>query len=165
MNWGEYYLGENYTINFYRLVWKSNTTKTNAFMTHTTMNFYNVYYSIAYNSADLSYYIPRSTTYKLQNCTLPKNVTNMLRTTHGTIRLQNCYGGFTNGYGSAQSSWDYKTNYITTTPKVDSTTYRITDNESVWKDVGTGNDLDGTAADLGVYGGEYSWEYEADIDF
>lgn len=49
-------------------------------------------------------------------------------------------------------------NYVTTTPLVDATTYRITDDESVWKNVGTGTDSDGTQADLGVYSGEYSWE-------
>ena len=38
------------------------------------------------------------------------------------------------------------------------TTYQITDNESVWKNVGTGTNPDGTQANLGVYGGEFSWE-------
>jgi hypothetical protein len=35
---------------------------------------------------------------------------------------------------------------------------RITSSESVWKDKGTGTDIDGSVADIGVYGGLYSWE-------
>ena len=55
--------------------------------------------------------------------------------------------------------WNYKTNYITNyDPKVDLTTYRITDDEEKWKNVGTGTNPDGSQANLGVYGGEYSWE-------
>lgn len=41
--------------------------------------------------------------------------------------------------------------------------YRIKSDESLWKDVGTGTDLDGSIADLGVYGGEYSWYKDLEI--
>ena len=89
----------------------------------------------------------------------------MLRTAEGPIKLTNCYGGYTSGYGTTDDTWNYKTNYITSTPKVDSITYKITDDESKWKNVGTGMNPDGSQANLGVYGGEYSWEYDIDINF
>ena len=54
---------------------------------------------------------------------------------------------------------------ITATPKVNNTTYEITDDESKWKNVGTGTNTDGSQANLGVYGGKYSWEYDIDINF
>ena len=62
------------------------------------------------------------------------------------------------------SQWNYRTNYITTTPKVNGATYQITEeNPSIWQNVGTGTNLDETQANLGVYGGEYSWEFDDDI--
>ena len=77
--------------------------------------------------------------------------------------MTNCYGGYSSGYGTNNSSWDYHTNYITYSPSVNSTTYRITDSESVLKNEGTGTNPDGTVANLGVYGGTYSWDLEDDI--
>lgn len=41
--------------------------------------------------------------------------------------------------------------------------YRITSAESLWKNKGTGTDLDGSVADLGVYGGPYVWRKDAII--
>ena len=35
--------------------------------------------------------------------------------------------------------------------------YQITNEESIWKNVGTGTNPDGSKANLGVYGGEFSW--------
>ena len=113
------------------------------------------------NNAGASYFIPWESSYKLNNCTLLNNVSSMIRTDRGSIKLTNCYGGFTSSvYGdTTDDKWNYKTNYITSTPKVDTSTYRITDDESKWKNVGTGVNPDGSQSNLGVYGGEYSWEY------
>jgi hypothetical protein len=41
--------------------------------------------------------------------------------------------------------------------------YRITSDINLWKNVGTGLDLDGSAADLGVYGGIYSWYKDLEV--
>lgn len=70
----------------------------------------------------------------------------------------NCYGYFAKDTMTPAIDWTIGMNYIAETPQVDSVTYRITDDESVWKNVGTGTNPDGTQANLGVYGGEYSWE-------
>ena len=77
----------------------------------------------------------------------------------GYIHFINCYGGpvSTSRYG-INADWDYQTNYITSSPQVNTITYEITEDENVWKNVGTGTNPDGTQANLGVYGGEYSWE-------
>ena len=78
--------------------------------------------------------------------------------TSGYVRVINSYGGFNSGYNTNQTQWDYATNYITNTILSDKN-YKITDDELHWKDIGTGYDIDGSKADLGVYGGIYSWEY------
>lgn len=155
----------NYQVNFYRLVWKSTTAVTNAINVATPMNFYNIYFDISFNGASYSYFCTANTTFQFINCTLPKKVNLFLRSytglnpkPNGNIYLTNCYGGFTASTWGINSDWDFKTNYLTQTPQVDGTSYRITESENVWKDVGTGSDLDGSQADLGVYGGEYSWE-------
>lgn len=153
---------DNYKINFYRLIWNGkNNTSYNPIIPKLEVNLYNVVFkNIASNS--YSYFCP-SNNMNITNCLLPNHPSNMLRTTGGKVQLTNCYGGFTSGYGTSDSSWNYKTNYITLYPKVNGSTYQITDEENVWKNVGTGTNLDGTQASLGVYGGEYSWEYEDDI--
>ena len=148
----------NYEINFYRLVWRTTKVVTNAIMPKTDLNFYNVAFDINFDIASYSYFIAGGSEYEFVNCTLPKHVKNFLRTDMGIIRLTNCYGGYSSGYGTSDNTWNYKTNYITSTPKVDTPTYRITDDESKWKNVGTGTNPDGSQANLGVYGGKYSWE-------
>ena len=153
-----------YNVNFYRLIWDGNNCNNpNVIMPKTEMNLYNIAFkNIASNG--YSYFDPMpGTSYKINNSTLPNNPSNMLRTLEGTIQLTNCYGGFTSGYSTTDGTWNYKTNYITSTPKVDNTTYKITDDESKWKNVGTGTNPDGSQANLGVYGGEYSWEFESDL--
>ena len=151
-----------YKINFYRLIWNATTAATNAIFPQIDMDFYNVAIKPEFTAASFSYFIPVKK-FNFYNCILTKNVTYFLRNTGGENKLTNCYGGFTSGYGTTDDMWNYKTNYITTNPKVDSTTYQITDDENTWKNVGTGLNLDGNQANLGVYGGEYSWEYEDDI--
>ena len=155
-----------YEVNFYRLVWDGNNCASyNTIMPQTEMNLHNIAFrNIASNG--YSYFDPMVGAYKINNSTLPNNPSNMLRTNDGgIIQLTNCYGGFTSGYSTTDDTWNYKTNYITSTPKVDSTTYKITDDESKWKNVGTGMNPDGSQANLGVYGGEYSWDYDIDINF
>ena len=151
-----------YTVNIYRLVWNATTAATNAIFPKIDMDFYNVVIKPDFNVADVSYFIPK-TRFNFYNCILTQNVKSFLRNTPGENKLTNCYGGFTSGWGTTDDMWNYKTNYITPTPKLDSTTYQITDDDNVWKNVGTGTNPDGSQANLGVYGGEYSWEYNDDI--
>lgn len=152
-----------YNVNFYRLIWDGNNCNNpNVIGPKTEMNLYNIAFkNIASNG--YSYFFPTVEAYKINNSTLPNNPSCMLRTAEGPIKLTNCYGGFTSGYSTTDDTWNYKTNYITSTPKVDNTTYKITDDESKWKNVGTGTNPDGSQANLGVYGGEYSWEFESDL--
>ena len=154
-----------YNVNFYRLIWDGNNCNNpNVIAPKTEMNLNNILFSnIASNG--YSYFFPTVEGYKINNSTLPNNPSKMLRTYNGPIKLTNCYGGFTSGYNTTDDTWNYKTNYITSTPKVDGTTYKITDDESKWKHVGTGMNPDGSQANLGVYGGEYSWDYNIDINF
>ena len=158
---------DGYSVNFYRLIWDGNNCNNfNVIIPKTEMNLYNVAFkNIASNG--YSYFDPiTGTSYKINNSVLPNNPSCMLRTADGgTIQLTNCYGGYTSGWHTTDDTWNYKTNYITSTPKVDSTTYKITDDESKWKNVGTGTNPDGSQANLGVYGGEYSWDYDIDINF
>ena len=157
----------DYSVNFYRLIWDGNNYNShNVINTYTNIGFYNVSFINIATDGWTSYFCPDyqgKTQYTLNNCVLGQYVEALLRTTGGTIQLTNCYGGFTSGYSTSDSSWNYKTNYITSTPKVDSTTYQITDDDNVWKNVGTGTDPDESQASLGVFGGEYSWEYNDDI--
>lgn len=153
----------NYRVNLYRLVWNATSAKPdNTIYLRTDLSFYNVAFKFNFTAVGYSYFITWNSTYKFVNCTMPTVVTNNLRSyisePAGYIYLINCYGGFTTSPYGINSDWNYKTNYITSTPRVDDTTYRITDSEEIWKNVGTGINLDGTQANLGVYGGEYSWE-------
>ena len=156
-----------YNVNIYRLVWDGNNYySSNIIELMTNINVYNITFTNIKTDGWTSYFIPREPAqFKIENCTIGTNVLAMLRTTHGKIQLTNCYGGFTSGYHTTDDTWNYKTNYITSTPKVNSTTYEITDDESKWKHVGTGMNPDGSQANLGVYGGEYSWDYDIDINF
>ena len=156
-----------YNVNIYRLIWDGNNYNNNNIIElMTNINLYNITFTNIKTDEWTSYFISREPAqFKIENCTIGTNVLAMLRTTHGKIQLTNCYGGFTSGYSTTDDTWNYKTNYITSTPKVDSTTYKITDDESKWKNVGTGMNPDGSQANLGVYGGEYSWDYDIDINF
>ena len=90
----------------------------------------------------------------------------MLRTTSGTINLTNCYGGFSSGHRTSDNSWNISTNVITQSDDdihLDTTTYQITDDENIWKNKGTGQNPDGTQANIGVYGGAYSWQYDDNL--
>lgn len=151
-----------YSLNFYRLIWDGNNYyNDNIIYIKNNMNLYSVVFENI-SSSPTSYFLPNSVTFTFNNCTKTQLSNAMLRTTHGTIKLTNCYGGFTSGYGTSDKSWDYQTNRILNTYTLGNN-YTITEEEKLWKDVGTGNDLDESKADLGVYGGEYSWEYESDI--
>lgn len=146
-----------YSINLYKLVWHGTTASTNAISTNTTIKCYNVAFNIDFDTVPYSYFCSNSS-YLFYNCTLPKKVDNFLRATPGIVKLTNCYGGFTSGYGTVEDNWNYQTNYITTSPSVNNTTYEITDSVNVWKNKGTGTNKDGTRANLGVYGGKYAWD-------
>lgn len=155
---------QNYTVNLYRLVWNGTTGATNGIFLRTKVNLYNVAFKFDFNDASYAYFIPYQLGYYFYNCTLGKTVTSLLRCDNGPINLTNCYGGYTSGYGTGDSSWNYRTNYLISSPQINTTTYAITQAESIWKNVGTGLDVDGSQADLGVYGGLYSWEYFTDLD-
>ncbi len=150
---------DNYTISFYRLIWRATQCEDhNAIHPSIGINFYNVVFDIQYDSASYSYINPAINPFRLYNCVLNRKVANFFRDdTNVGLQLTNCYGGFTSGYGTNDNVWNYQTNYITYTPQLDEK-YRITDDENVWKNKGTGTNLDGSQANLGVYGGEYSWE-------
>ena len=152
----------NYSVRLYRLVWEISYAHANAIFLNTSLYLYNVAFNVNVseeNSFVFAFLIPGTNPgYELVNCCLPNKTGQFLRGTHGGIKLTNCYGGFSPGYGTYEESYNYQTNYLTGAPKVDTTTYRITDDESVWKNKGTGTNSDGTPANLGVYGGEFSWE-------
>lgn len=145
-----------YEVNVYRLIWRAVLPASNTIYVRTQLALYNIVFDIS-GTSGYSYFIPMNK-YVMYNCIAPRLVGAFLRTTGGIIQLTNCYGGFTSGYGTGNASWDYQTNYITETPQVEGITYRIKDEESKWKNVGTGTNPDGSRANLGVYGGEYSWE-------
>lgn len=150
-----------YNINFYRLIWQSKDAMYyNPIDINNVMKFYNIIFNIT-ERHEYSYFSACNDIYMYNCISLKTNL--ILRKNSSQIQLTNCYGGFTSGYATTDDMWNYKTNYITTNPKIDSTTYQITDDENTWKNVGTGSNLDGNQANLGVYGGEYSWEYGDDI--
>ena len=160
---------EKYCLNLYRLVWKGFESTTNTILVKTPMKLYNIAFVFTFTKNNIAggYFVDTNGIY-MQNCTLTKRFYGAAggiwkESDSGFIRginkIINSYGGFKSGYATIDSMWNYKTNYITNyDPKVDLTTYRITDDEEKWKNVGTGTNPDGSQANLGVYGGEYSWE-------
>ncbi len=160
---------DKYSLNIFRLIWEGTSMGTNTISVNTPMKLYNIvfiYPSVTQTTVGGAYFYDVNGVY-MENCTLTKRfygmVTGWKEVDSGFIRgnnkVINSYGGFKSGYNTVDSMWNYKTNYITQyEPKVDSTTYRITDDESKWKNVGTGTNPDGSQANLGVYGGEYSWD-------
>ena len=155
----------NYSVEFYRLILEDETNQTYEFFVKNMINFYNIVFNCKYGNYSYGYILPVYGENKMVNCVVPNGnngfISNQFNT--GNIKLKNCYGRITSGYATTDDMWNYKTNYITSTPKVDNTTYKITDDESKWKNVGTGTNPDGSQANLGVYGGEYSWEFESDL--
>ena len=147
-------------IFFYNFVWDGNNLGSDNFISiKSTFAFHNVVFkNIGY--CNYSYFVPNhnygfnpSIVY-MYNCIKKESSRNFLRTSHGDIKLENCYGAFTSGYSSTQSEWDHKTNIITNSPQLDAK-YNIL--ESGWQNTGTGQNPDGSKANIGVYGGPYSW--------
>lgn len=161
INYGEDLTGaisQGYSLNFYRLIFNVIEKQTNESFASIN-NFYNVIINLNYEDASPSLFMTQGHIFNFINCTVPIKTSNLLRQCYGgEIHLTNCYGGFSTSVYGINANWDFQTNYITSIPQVDSTTYRITEDESKWKNIGTGTNLDGTQANLGVYGGEYSWE-------
>lgn len=150
----------DYNVNLYRLVWHGTQNPYNTNTLQSKLSLYNVAFKFDFESASYSYFDAASSTSIIEfvNCTMPTLVTENLRTeNNGLIHLTNCYGGYATSSWGINSDWNYQTNYITTTPQVNET-YQIIEEESIWKNKGTGTNPDGTPANLGVYGGEYSWE-------
>ena len=148
----------DYSLNFYTLVMELNsTTRSNYWMCKNSITFNNIVFKISCNTTHCFIRVNTSSMFEMNNC-ISINSPLKLRCDAGKGKLTNCYGNFASGTSTQDSQWKDQTDYITSTPQVDSTTYRITEDESVWKDKGTGTDPDGSPADLGIYGGEYSWE-------
>ena len=97
------------------------------------------------------------------NCLQTSQVNNFFRLNGTTLTMRNSYGPFTSGYNTTNQSWAHESNYLGSDITFDSTTYRILDNESQWEGQGTGENPDGSTANRGVYGGEYSWDYNDNI--
>lgn len=157
----------NYSIEFYRLILEDETNQMYEFFVKNMINFYNIVFNCKYGNYSNGYILPVYGKNQMVNCVVPNGnngfISNQFNT--GNIKLKNCYGRITSGYATTDDMWNYQTNYITATPKVNNTTYEITDDESKWKNVGTGTNIDGSQANLGVYGGKYSWDYDIDINF
>ncbi len=167
LNVGELYANNSggstqYDVNLYRLIWHGTSKANNTISLKTKMDLYNVVFNLDYKNHEYSYFSSNNE-YEFYNCTLPDNTSKLLRTTGGTLKLTNCYGGFSSGYGTNENSWNYQTNTITKTPQVDSSTYRITDSDETWKSNGTGLNPDNSQANRGVYGGTYSWDVKDDL--
>lgn len=150
------------TINFYRLIWRVTNATNNHFQTKGDIRFFNVLFDFRDADQSYSYFDPQYAYYSFENCSSVGVKKVLLRMTEGYIDLFNCYGNFTSGYGTTASKWNTRTNYITTNINVDSD-YRILDDESKWKNVGTGKNPDGSTANIGIYGGKYSWDYNIEF--
>lgn len=132
---------ETFTCNFYDLIYTApNVENPNANYVYSKCNFYNIAFKdIANNGYSFFYSVNEINFY---NCIKTKISNNFLRTTDGKINLYNCYGAFTSGYSTNQSSWDKKDNLITDNPKLNNR-YKI---------IGEGNSI------YGVYSGDNSWQ-------
>ena len=151
---------KDYSLEFNQMIMKlDSTNRNNYWCCANSITFNNIVFDSKVQF-DYGFIIINTTdsTAKFNNCISIGKAIKIRTDGKLTLTLTNCYGTFTSGYRTIQSEWDYKTNYITTSPQVDNSTYRITDDESKWKNVGTGTNPDGSQANLGVYGGEYSWE-------
>ena len=154
---------KEYSVNFNRLIWNFTESSTQGLLCYNSITFENVVFINNKNTDNWGFFFPGHAEYfEYRNCIAIGSYNAGLRGGGCVHKVKNCYGKFVPGFGSCD--WQEQTNYKTTTPQVDSTTYRITEDSSIWEDVGTGTDLDGSPADLGVYGGEYSWEYGTDLD-
>ena len=154
---------KEYSVNFNRLIWNFTESSTQGLLCYNSITFENVVFINNKNTDSWGFFFPGHAEYfEYRNCIAIGSYNAGLRGGGCVHKVKNCYGKFVPGFGSCD--WQEQTNYKTTTPQVDSTTYRITEDSSIWEDVGTGTDLDGSPADLGVYGGEYSWEYGTDLD-
>jgi hypothetical protein len=139
---------------FYNLVWDGNgINKNNTFGTLSNWEFNNIVFKNC--PSGYGYFVPNNNSeLTMNNCIKLDDEGSFLRTTHGTMKLTNCYGNFTSGYSTNQSNWDYKTNIITPKPNI-GPNYNILDPD--WENTGTGTNPDGTVANIGVFGGEFAW--------
>lgn len=149
-----------YSLNFYKMVMKLNKSeRSNYWCSKNNITFNNIVFDFRNTATYYGDFIvgDLNSSFIFNNCiSIGKNI--LLRCNGGKCLLNNCYGNFKSGYYTSQTQWDYQTNYITDTPQIDTYTYSIIEDEDVWKNVGTGTNPDGSQANLGVYGGEYSWE-------
>ena len=149
-------------FNLYNLVWDgtNDTTGPNANGLNKTWTWNNCAFINIPNN-DYGYFWPvQNGVLVFNNCCKPSVSTNFLRLTSGTGSCTNCYGSFDAGYLTVEADFDTATNVFTATPNVDAS-YNILDAEGTWKNVGTGVDGDdSTQADIGVYGGLYTWRLD-----
>ncbi|CAH8772303.1 hypothetical protein [Paenibacillus dendritiformis] len=129
-----------FTLEFVQLLFTMN-----AALTQYNLNNYgfhwNMYNVVMANipSNDYSVFLPGGGSLRLYNCINISLTRNLLRTDWGIIELTNCYGAFTSGYSTNNSSWDKSNNIITSTPIYDSD-YKVPYDE------------------IGVYYGEFAWK-------
>lgn len=147
---------KEYEVNIYRLVWEGTYGWYNSISLNTPLAIYNVVFKVT-GVWDYGYFSALGKIVIKNSISIGQEI--KLRKNETTILLTNCCGNFTSGYITDKSDWDYQTNYITATSlSVNPETYEIINSESIWKNKGTGKNPDGTPANLGVYGGTYSWE-------
>lgn len=146
---------KEYDVNIYRLVWEGIYGWYNSISLNTPLTIYNVVFKVT-GVWDYGYFSAGGPIVIKNSISIGQEI--KLRKNRTTVLLTNCCGNFTSGYETVQSDWNYQTNYITTGLGVNSENYQITSSESIWKNKGTGKNPDGTQANLGVYGGTYSWE-------
>lgn len=149
--------GININLNYYRLIFDNNNMNSsgNYFSPSKQINFYNVVILNVLDSSSSYMYPCNGGSIYMYNCVKSGSSGGLLRTTGGIIKLTNCYGVFTSGYSTAQTSWDYQTNKILSTTNLDSS-YKIQTDD--WQNIGTGLNNDGSIASIGVYGGQYAWK-------
>ncbi|MCI8760378.1 MAG: fibronectin type III domain-containing protein [Clostridia bacterium] len=148
----------NYSINFYRLIWNFVQRSTQGLNCKTTTTYHNVAFVNNVNDDNWGFFTSfYNNILEFENCTSIGKYGEGLRANEGGAKVTNCYGKFS-VFGANNLKIDENTNYITNEPKVDNSTYQITDSENLWKNKGIGTNPDGSQANFGVYGGEYSWE-------
>lgn len=148
----------NYSINFYRLIWNFVQRSTQGLNCKTTTTYHNVAFVNNVNDDNWGFFTSfYNNILEFENCTSIGKYGEGLRANEGGAKVTNCYGKFS-VHGANNLKIDENTNYITNEPKVDNSTYQITDSENLWKNKGIGTNPDGSQANFGVYGGEYSWE-------
>ncbi|MBC7325108.1 MAG: hypothetical protein H5T99_07325, partial [Moorella sp. (in: Bacteria)] len=143
---------------FYRLVieTRGSSTYANYFFAKGDISFWNVGFRNFYN-IDYADFVNVSGRFGFYNCAFAKSASvnyafRQLRAVPGTYVVENTYG-LLNVYGSS-AYITFVRNLKSSNPQVDAD-FNIL--ETGWQHAGTGANLDGTQAHIGVHGGPYAW--------